>query len=390
METIRVQYEIEARDVARAARLIAREQSLGVRVTQYEHRRVKAMEASVRTIRRGRHRALVTIHVVSDPIESSYGLILSIAGEISCLNAMRTLQLVDFDLPPRLSRLLGGPRFGAEGLRRALGVQNRPVFVSVVKPSQGLTPKEFGDLAYECFVGGIDVCKSDELLQEPREDYLARIRACVEAARRAEAETGEPKRFMVHAVGPADQLLSLYVAGVEAGAGIAMCAPAAAGFPLFHALASLGRVPVMAHMAMSGWLWQRHGMSVAAWAKFVRLFGADVVLYPALQGSLKATRADVETIKRVCGMKLDGLQPSFPAVGGGQHAGTLDVHATLFGRDFIFLCGGGVVGHPQGARAGARSIRQAWKAVEAGVPVARYARQAPELAAALTAFARYV
>jgi len=390
METIRVQYEIEAGDVKRAARLVAREQSLGVRVTQYEHQRVKAMEASVTTIRRGRNRALVTIHVVSEPIESAYGLILSIAGEISCLNAMRTIQLVDFDLPPRLAKILGGPRFGAEGLRRELGILNRPVFVSVVKPSQGLTPKEFGNLAYECFVGGIDVCKSDELLQERREDYLARIRACVEAARRAEAETGEPKRFMVHAVGPADQLVSLYEAGVEAGAGIAMCAPAAAGFPQFHALAALGRVPLMAHMAMSGWLWQRHGMSVTAWAKFVRLFGADVVLYPALQGSLKATKDDVETIRRVCAMKLDELRPSFPAIGGGQHAGTMEAHAKLFGRDFIFLCGGGVVGHPRGARSGARSIRQAWEAIQAGISVKHSAKQAPELAAALKAFAHYV
>jgi ribulose-bisphosphate carboxylase large chain len=390
METIRVQYDIEARDVKRAARLIAREQSLGVRVTQYEHDRVKAMEAAVTTIRRGKHRARVTIDVVSEPIESAYGLILSIAGEISCLNAMRTLQLVDFELPPRLSRLLGGPRFGAEGLRRQLGVHDRPIFISVVKPSQGLTPKEFGNLAYECFVGGIDVCKTDELLQERREDYLARVHACVEAARRAEAETGEPKRFMLHAVGPADQLVALYEAGVQAGAGIAMCAPAAAGFPQFHALAALGRLPIMSHMAMSGWLWQRHGMSVAAWAKFVRLLGADVVLYPALQGSLKATKTDVETIKHVCEAKFNDLRPAFPAIGGGQHAGTMEVHAKLFGQDFIFLCGGGVVGHPQGARAGARSIRQAWEAVRAGVPVTRYAKQAPELAAALKAFARYV
>jgi ribulose-bisphosphate carboxylase large chain len=390
METIRVQYEIEARDVKRAARLVAREQSLGVRVTQYEHQRVKAMEASVTTIRRGRGRALVAIDVVSEPIESAYGLILSIAGEISCLNAMRAIQLVDFEVPPRLSRLLGGPRFGAEGLRRQLDVHGRPIFVSVVKPSQGLTPKEFGNLAYECFVGGIDVCKTDELLQERRDDYLARIRACVEAARRAEAETGEPKRFMLHAVGPADQLCSLYEAGVEAGAGIAMCAPAAAGFPQFHALAALGRLPLMSHMAMSGWLWQRHGMSVTAWAKFVRLLGADVVLYPALQGSLKATKDEVKTIKQVCEIRINELKPSFPAVGGGQHAGTMEVHAKLFGPDFIFLCGGGVVGHPQGARAGARSIRQAWEAIQAGVPVTRHAKQAPELAAALKAFARYV
>jgi ribulose-bisphosphate carboxylase large chain len=390
METIRVHYEIAATDVKRAAQLVAREQSLGVRVTQYEHRRVKAMEAAVTTIRRSKTRGRVTIDVVSEPIQSAYGLILSIAGEISCLNALRSIQLVDFELPPRLARTLGGPRWGAQGVRRQLGIRDRPIFISVVKPSQGLSPKEFGDLAYECFVGGIDVCKSDELLQENRSDYVARIRACVEAAQRAEAETGERKHFMVHAVGPVDQIRSLYEEGVAAGGGIAMCAPAAIGFPEFHALAALNLVPMMAHMAMSGWLWQRHGMSVGAWAKFVRLFGGDVILYPALQGSLKATRRDVETIREICAMEWGGLRPAFPAIGGGQHAGTMAVHHQVFGRDFIFLCGGGVIGHPKGARAGARSIRQAWEAIDAGIPIATYAKQAPELASALKAFATYI
>ena len=390
MEIIRAHYELTARDLAKAGRLVAREQSLGVRVTQYEHERVKAMEAAVTTIRRSKTRGRVTIDVVSDPIQSAYGLLLSIAGEISCLNVMQSLQLADFELPPRLAKVLGGPRWGAEGLRQRLGINNRPIFITVVKPSQGLSPKEFGNLAYESFIGGIDVCKTDELLQENRDDFLARVRACVEAARRAQAETGEPKHFMVHTVGPADQIPVLYKEGVAAGAGIAMFAPAAVGFPQFHQLASLGLVPMMAHMSMSGWLWQRHGMSVEAWAKFVRLFGADVILYPALKGSLKATRSELETVRRVCQMSWHGLRPAFPAVGGGQHAATLNVHAKLFGRDFIFLCGGGVIGHPKGARAGARSIRQAWEAVEAGVPVTTYAKKAPELADALKAFSRYV
>jgi ribulose 1,5-bisphosphate carboxylase large subunit-like protein len=390
METIRVQYEIVSDNLKRAARLVAREQSLGVRVTQYEHRRVKAMEAAVKTIRREKNRGRVAIDVVSDPIETAYGLILSIAGEISCLNAMRSIELADFELPSRLTRILGGPRLGADGLYDRLGLTDRPIFVSVVKPSQGLSPKEFGDLAYECFVGGIDICKTDELLQESREDYLARVRACAEAARRAEAETGERKLFMVHPVGPADRMIPLYEEGLSAGGGIAMFAPAAIGFPLFHSLASLGRVPVMAHMSMSGWLWQRHGMSVNAWAKLVRLLGADIVLYPALQGSLKARRADLETVRSVCGTPWDGMRTSLPAVGGGQHAATMGVHVKLFGPRFIFLCGGGVVGHPGGARAGGRSIRQAWDAARQGIPVKTYARQAKELAAALKAFARYV
>ncbi|HEY5648344.1 MAG TPA: RuBisCO large subunit C-terminal-like domain-containing protein [Nitrospiria bacterium] len=390
MEKIRVKYEINAKDVKRAARLVAREQSLGVRVTQYENPDVKAREASVVKIRKRWGRAVITIEVPSEHIKTAYGLILSIAGEISCLNALRTIQLVDFKIPPRLSQVFGGPQWGAEGLREELGVKDRPIFVSVVKPSLGLSPKEFGDLAYECFVGGIDVCKPDELLQEDRDDYIDRVRACVEAARQAEAETGERKRFMIHPVGPADRMDTLYNDGVSAGGGIAMFAPAAIGFSPFHSLAQSGRVPVMAHMSMSGWLWQKHGMSVKAWAKLLRLLGADAILYPALKGSLKASRSDIEVIEEICGAPMDHLKPSFPAIGGGQHAATLAPHVKIFGQDFIFLCGGGVVGHPQGARAGARSIRQAWEAIREGSSIKSYSKKAPELAQAVKAFEKYV
>lgn len=390
METIQVTYEIRARDIKRAARLVAREQSLGVKVTSYETGAVKRFEAAVKAIRRSRNAAKVTIDVASEAIDSAYGLILSIAGEISCLADLNAIQLADFEIPGRLARRLGGPRWGSDGLRRHLGIKDRPIFVSVVKPSQGLTPKEFGDLAYECFAGGIDIAKSDELLQESEEDYLARVRACVAAAQRAETETGERKLFMVHAVGPVEMIRDLYEAGVTAGGGIAMFAPAAIGFPQFQELASLGRVPMMAHMAMSGWLWQPHGMSVRAWAKFLRLFGADVVLYPALEGTLRARRPELDAVKEICGMEWHGLKTSMPAAGGGQHAATMATHYELYGTDFIFLCGGGVVGHPKGARAGARSIRQAWEAIRQGVSLKQYAKQAPELAQALTAFKKYV
>jgi ribulose-bisphosphate carboxylase large chain len=390
METIQVSYKIRARDIKRAARLVAREQSLGVKVTSYETDAVKRLEAAVKTIRRSRQAADVTIEVASEAIDSAYGLILSIAGEISCLGELSAIQLADFEIPERLARRLGGPRWGGDGLRRHLGIQDRPIFISVVKPSQGLTPKEFGDLAYECFAGGIDIAKSDELLQESEGDYLARVRACVAAARRAEAETGERKLFMVHAVGPAGRIRDLYGAGIAAGAGIAMFAPAAIGFPQFQELASLGRVPMMAHMAMSGWLWQPHGMSVRAWAKFLRLFGADIILYPALEGTLRAERSELETIKEICRMDWHGVKTSMPAAGGGQHAATMPTHYQLYDADFIFLCGGGVVGHPKGARAGARSIRQAWEAIRQGVSLKQYAKQAPELSQSLIAFKKYV
>jgi ribulose-bisphosphate carboxylase large chain len=61
--------------------------------------------------------------------------------------------------------------------------------------------------------------------------------------------------------------------------------------------------------------------------------------------------------------------------------------AALGCTDLIFACGGGIMAHPVGIAAGVRSIRQAWSAAMAGVPLAEYAKKNPELEAALHDFA---
>ena len=51
--------------------------------------------------------------------------------------------------------------------------------------------------------------------------------------------------------------------------------------------------------------------------------------------------------------------------------------------DLMYLGGGGIHGHPGGAAAGVRAIRQAWKAAAEGVSLEDKARIHPELAASL-------
>jgi ribulose-bisphosphate carboxylase large chain len=54
----------------------------------------------------------------------------------------------------------------------------------------------------------------------------------------------------------------------------------------------------------------------------------------------------------------------------------------------MYLAGGGIAGHPMGAAAGVRSLRQAWEAAIDGVPLEDHARQRPELATALDTYGR--
>ena len=389
-ELIKATYTIRSSEVQKAAALIAREMSLGVKKTSYETKGTDSFAAKPLIISEGKKNAVIEIMVPSQRISSGYGLVLSIAGEISCLNILKSIQLSDFDPPTPLLSRLPGPQFGIDGIKQRRKDPKRPLFITVLKPSQGLTPKEYSHIAYESLVGGMDVVKSDELLQEPELDYLKRLEATVEAAKRAEDETGEPKWVMMHTVDRPQKMIDRYLNGAKSGAKIAMLSPAASGFPMLEELALHSKVPIMAHMATSDWLWQKHGMSVRSWAKFMRILGSDIILYPALRGTLKAKKSFLKDVLEVCRMPMSTMNPSMIAVGGGMHAGTLGVHADLFGPDFAYLCGGGVCGHPDGARAGGKSIRQAWDAWAQGIPLEKFRKKHKALDRALTAFAVYV
>ena len=56
--------------------------------------------------------------------------------------------------------------------------------------------------------------------------------------------------------------------------------------------------------------------------------------------------------------------------------------------DLLYLAGGGILAHPDGAAAGVTSIRQAWSATRTGITLDEAARSAPELARALAFFGK--
>ena len=76
-----------------------------------------------------------------------------------------------------------------------------------------------------------------------------------------------------------------------------------------------------------------------------------------------------------------------PVFSSGQSAKqAADTYKALGSDDLIYAAGGGIMGHPDGPAAGVASLRQAWEAAIAGVPLAEHAERHPELAAALAGF----
>jgi ribulose-bisphosphate carboxylase large chain len=78
-----------------------------------------------------------------------------------------------------------------------------------------------------------------------------------------------------------------------------------------------------------------------------------------------------------------------PVVPSGQWGGQAPAtYQAAQSDDLLYLAGGGIQGHPAGPAAGVRAVRQAWEGSLAGIPLAAYAEQHPELKQAITAFGR--
>jgi ribulose-bisphosphate carboxylase large chain len=77
-----------------------------------------------------------------------------------------------------------------------------------------------------------------------------------------------------------------------------------------------------------------------------------------------------------------------PVFSSGQSARQVhDTWAAIASPDLIYAAGGGIMAHRDGPAAGVRSLRDAWSAAMAGVPLALAAKESPALAAALQTFA---
>ena len=126
----------------------------------------------------------------------------------------------------------------------------------------------------------------------------------------------------------------------------------------------------------------------------MRLGGADIVLFPSSYGTValpeRETRAITEALTD--GSKKWGQSPirrSFPGPSAGIHPGLVPRILQDYGNDVIINAGGGVHGHPQGARAGAKAFRQALdRALQKQDFKAVTETEAPELARALALWGR--
>jgi 2,3-diketo-5-methylthiopentyl-1-phosphate enolase len=319
-------------------------------------------------------------------------LLSSVIGNIS---AMVNLKLLDLEFPGAYIQQFKGPKFGGEGIRQILGVHDRPLLNNMIKPCTGFSPEVGSQMFYEAAVGGVDWVKDDELLGgSPAFSPVAeRVAQYMDAARRAEQVKGEKTLYTVNITDEVGKMREHALRAIEAGGNALMVNIFATGFSAFRALAEdpeIG-VPIAAHTAFSGAMSSSptSGISSIVGAKLARICGADLFLDYVPSVKFGGIYEKFLRIKQVCSSPFYHLKPVMTHAGGGITPGTVPYILSLLGTEVALGAGGGIHGHPMGAKAGARAMRQAIDAVMREIPLEDAAQDFAELEAALEAWGMF-
>jgi ribulose-bisphosphate carboxylase large chain len=322
-------------------------------------------------------------------------LLATVAGNLFELKPFSGLKLLDVMLPPAFLDRYQGPQFGVEGTRQSASVYGRPLIGTIIKPSVGLSPGATAEMVDALAEAGIDFIKDDELQADgPHCPFAERLAAVMSVINRHADRAGKKTMYAVNITGEIDDMLRRHDAVLAAGGTCVMVSMNSIGLPALVALRRHSQLVIHGHR--NGWgMYDRSaaiGMRYIAYQKFWRLAGVDHMHVNGLQNKFCEPDDSVIASAREC------LKPMFSAAGRGceimpvfssgqsarQAPGTYKALGTT---DLIFACGGGLVAHPGGIAAGVRSLREAWEAAVAGVPLDEYASTRPELQQALAKFA---
>ena len=315
-------------------------------------------------------------------------LLAAVAGNLFEIKQLSAIKLVDLDLPPAFAERYAGPQFGVAGTRRLMSRPDGAMIGTIVKPSIGLSPADLADLVGDLAAAGVDFIKDDELQGNgPQAPLRERVAAVMPVLERHADRTGVKPMYAFNITDDIDRLEANHDLVLAAGGTCIMVCVNLVGLPGLEYIRRRSQLP--GHRAMFGSISRSEqlGIGFRAWQKIARLSGADHLHTNGISNKFYETDAQVLDAIAAVREPLLGLESTVPVLSSGQWGGL--AHATYAETgttDLLVLAGGGIHGHPDGARAGVASMREAWASAAAGESVETALERSAALRRATEAF----
>jgi ribulose-bisphosphate carboxylase large chain len=311
----------------------------------------------------------------------------SVAGNVFGLKALRSLRLLNIELPSELTKSFKGPKYGIAGIRKILKVKERPLIGTIIKPKLGLKTEDHAKVAYESWAGGCDIVKDDENLSSQKFNLFEdRLHETLESRDKAENETGEKKVYMINITAETEIMLDRADMVIDHGGEYAMVDILTCGWSALQTLRNQDlKLVIHAHRAGHAAFTKNpiHGIAMRPIVKIARAVGVDQLHIGTAVGKMSEIKSEVLENIEACKMEMNGLKPVMPVASGGLHPRLVPALLDIFGKDVIIQAGGGIHGHPDGTKTGALAMRHAVDAVLKGISLEEYAKTHVELRGAL-------
>jgi ribulose-bisphosphate carboxylase large chain len=373
---IEVDYRLAGADLTEAALLakrIAYEQTVELPeavvtdafVNEYVVGRVERIER----VQSGGGSVIATISYNSELANGHLLALLNLLfGNVSMYPGVRLSAL---RLPPAVLSSFAGPRFGIDGIRHLVGVYDRPLLASALKP-RGLAPEALAALAGKFALGGGDIVKDDQNLVDDFESFKQRVALCASAVARANDRTGRQCLYFPHVSAPVGQIERFldYVCALGLH-GVLMC-PMVVGLETAGALAGNYPLALMAHPALTGSyvIGAEHGIAHdVLLGTLFRLAGADISIFPSFGGRFSFPKSACMDIEARLGEPLGTLAPAWACPAGGMQFDDMPALARTYGRDSVFLIGGALYAHGEQLDESTRAFRTQIESVHIGQQV---------------------
>lgn len=315
-------------------------------------------------------------------------LLSSIAGNIFGLLEISALRILDIEFPEIYIKSFSGPFLGIEGIRKITGVSDRPLIGSIIKPKLGLSTEEHMNAALNVYEAGVDLVKDDEnLTSQTFNNFYKRVEVGTEKMKEAQfLGKGAEKIYAYNITASYDEMMKRAEYVVERRGNCLMIDILTSGFAGVCGIRNknFGKI-IHAHRAMHAAFTRskQYGISMLVIAKLARLAGVDSLHTGTIVGKMEGGKEEVLAINNFLRSAWYGLKTVLPTASGGLHPGHIPDLYRLLGKDILCNFGGGIHGHPDGSKAGAKAVVQAFDAATKNIPLEEYAKDHPQLMKAL-------
>jgi ribulose-bisphosphate carboxylase large chain len=399
-----VQISPESKNLQHAAEEIAKESSIGTwtEIATLSTEIAERLKPSIFYI--DDEKKIIKIAYTNDLFEANNipQILSAIAGNIYGMKVIKSLRLLDISFPKDILDAYDGPKFGIEGIRKLTKVRDRPLLGTIVKPKVGLNEVEHAKICGEAWIGGLDIVKDDENLTSMNfNKFEKRITETLKIRDKIENYTGERKFYMPNITAPVSIMKNRGDFVIDNGGEYVMVDILTVGFSALQEIRDYfddKKIVIHAHRAMHAALTRnkKHGMTMQALSKIMRLIGMDQLHTGTVIGKMEGEKREVLECNEILTRKKisdnndtllnqdwGNIKPTLPVASGGLSPLHIPDLIEILGKNMVFQFGGGCHGHPDGTKAGAIAIRQAMDAVLSGSTLKKCADNNIELAKAI-------